>query len=746
MISIAEAVEHAHEHQIFHRDLKPANIMLRKNMDPVVMDFGLAKMNYGQESNEMSLSMSGQIIGTIEYMAPEQAKSSKTVDQRADIYSLGAILYQMLTGEKHFKSSGNILTDAIGLERHTPRRPKEWNPMISADLETITMKALRPDPNDRYQTIQSFLQDLQAVSNGSRIEARDLFLTELLWRWAKNNKTISSLSVLFIFLLTLSLIIFVVNLNAEKTKAQKALSYLKQEQLARENLSHEAAPRFLLEARAHLQANDFEKANISLNIASNLNRDLAEAKWLQACFHIIHKRFQEATSILKNIHKHKNSEKLHSLSRQLSIDSANDQLWAQVQDILIKENEFRLAERINSDREKLFEIWKLRIEQEYQAELKESRGLLSLSLSQIQSLNAIKGIPIEDLTIANSPALSDISSLSGLPLIKLTLKDTNVSDLSAISTAPLKELILLRCKVEKLTASISWNLSHLIINDCPIQSLDSFKDQPLFFLELGNISMENLEFISKMQLNHLIVNNLPIHDLSPITNLPLEHLRLEEIPANDISSLSSLTLKSLMLKQMKISSLEPLKNMKLESLNLEHSQFDHLSVIKHMKLQDIDLDHTNVKDIAFLKDMPIVTIDLENTNIDNIDVLRGMELKSLDLDRLPIKNIDLVKGMPLEALDIERTLVDNLEPLRGLPLKHLDMGDCDATDLEPLNNMPLEELYLHRHYLNDGNRKFKNLQVIKSLKNLKLLSINMKSLSQEDQEMLRSIPGLKIIF
>jgi Leucine-rich repeat (LRR) protein len=123
-----------------------------------------------------------------------------------------------------------------------------------------------------------------------------------------------------------------------------------------------------------------------------------------------------------------------------------------------------------------------------------------------------------------------------------------------------------------------------------------------------------------------------------------------------------------------------------------------------------------------------------------------MELKSLDLDRLPIKNIDLVKGMPLEALDIERTLVDNLEPLRGLPLKHLDMGDCDATDLEPLNNMPLEELYLHRHYLNDGNRKFKNLQVIKSLKNLKLLSINMKSLSQEDQEMLRSIPGLKIIF
>src|SRR6516225_8373913 len=109
--AVCDAIQFAHEHGVFHRDLKPANIMIRPDGEPVVMDFGLAKVEAQGKVGEASISIEGQIVGTIEYMAPEQAHASKYVTERADVYSLGAILYQLLTGKKHFHSSGNLLHD-----------------------------------------------------------------------------------------------------------------------------------------------------------------------------------------------------------------------------------------------------------------------------------------------------------------------------------------------------------------------------------------------------------------------------------------------------------------------------------------------------------------------------------------------------------------------------------------------------------------------------------------------------------
>ncbi len=116
MSDICEAVQFAHEHGVLHRDLKPENIMLRPDGTPVVTDFGLAKLE--DDPQEFSISIEGQIVGTIEYMAPEQAQSSKHVTERADVYSLGAILYQLLTGRKHYTSSGSLLQDAQTLQEY----------------------------------------------------------------------------------------------------------------------------------------------------------------------------------------------------------------------------------------------------------------------------------------------------------------------------------------------------------------------------------------------------------------------------------------------------------------------------------------------------------------------------------------------------------------------------------------------------------------------------------------------------
>jgi serine/threonine protein kinase len=119
MIKVSDAVQFAHEHGVLHRDLKPGNIMLRPDGEPAVMDFGLAKITEAG-GEEMSLSVTDQIFGTIEYMAPEQAHSSKHVDERADVYALGAILYRLLTGARHFTPTDNLLADAQRLQTFEP--------------------------------------------------------------------------------------------------------------------------------------------------------------------------------------------------------------------------------------------------------------------------------------------------------------------------------------------------------------------------------------------------------------------------------------------------------------------------------------------------------------------------------------------------------------------------------------------------------------------------------------------------
>ncbi len=161
-VKVCDALHASHEAGVFHRDLKPGNIMIRRGGEPVVTDFGLAKL--AEPDGRAALSISGQLLGTVGYMAPEQARSSKNVDERADIYSLGAVLYQMLTGQKHFAASDNLLEDIQRLQHWTPVRLRELNKQIDGDLEIIALKALRAEPSERYRSIAAFREDLLRIS------------------------------------------------------------------------------------------------------------------------------------------------------------------------------------------------------------------------------------------------------------------------------------------------------------------------------------------------------------------------------------------------------------------------------------------------------------------------------------------------------------------------------------------------------------------------------------------------------
>jgi serine/threonine protein kinase/ABC-type phosphate/phosphonate transport system substrate-binding protein len=204
----ARAVHHAHERGVLHRDLKPANILIEASGEPQLTDFGLAKI-IRPETNAGSagttLTAAGDIAGTPSYMAPEQVSSSPTTCC-SDVYGLGAILYEMLTGHPPFQGATPLET-LRHVQETLPRHPRGWNPSIDRDLETICLKCLEKDPGYRYTSAQALAEDLDDWLAHKPIKARKAGIVRRTTHWIKRNPVGATFIVTLFFGLLASLAI-----------------------------------------------------------------------------------------------------------------------------------------------------------------------------------------------------------------------------------------------------------------------------------------------------------------------------------------------------------------------------------------------------------------------------------------------------------------------------------------------------------------------------------------------------------
>ncbi len=315
MRDIASAIDHAHRRGVIHRDLKPENILMKDGKFPMVTDFGLAKL----VDSDTALTQDDTAMGTMSYMAPEQFRDAASVTVSADIYSLGAMLYELLTGEVPIAYKGDITSFSDKVENFDPLPPQRRDRSVSKDIQNVCLKCLAKKPEQRYASAADLTNDLTAFLEGRPVSARRIGPLGQFWRICKRYPRTASLAGLLVLALLVGFLVSVKFMLDAQQQALLALGavnhfYLEfdQNDAFRQPAFNDLRVRLMQEGRARLE---------ELTYAPVSSRDKSNQRAI-ATLHFINARsLQESEQSNEAFAEFRIAE---SIQRGLTVDDPND--------------------------------------------------------------------------------------------------------------------------------------------------------------------------------------------------------------------------------------------------------------------------------------------------------------------------------------------------------------------------------------------------------------------------------------
>ena len=767
-INACNAIAFAHDRGVVHRDLKPANIMVGDFGEVLVMDWGLAKLTRGHSGTRwiaqpvplgvpvspkatderlatLVRSFSGRtgpseggrtIEGTPAYMSPEQAQGYLSeIDERSDIYSLGAILYEILTGRPPVGGQElRAILDAVIAHKIIPPEERAPHRFIPPELAAIAMKALMRDKEDRYGNVLELTHDIELFLEGRTVSAKEDSTWEALVKLIRRNQEVAlaiAVSSLIVVIVTVMLITALVKerhrFQDAARKAEHGLADLKREQAGRQEVLKRAAPALVAKARRGAEAGKFTEAREDVAYAITYDPTLAEAHLLSAQLAIRDKEYSFARRTLADYLRLRPEDAdgilLADLTTRASEEAGSSAALTAIADVLVRQGAYTLAEGLYQNGREVVKVYQVRLEKAWPNSTRlgfsaNANGQLSiLGLSgrgDVADLSPLTGMPIIELKLDRTQVI-DLAPLKGMPLVRLDLTDTPVRSLDPLAGAPLTHLMLANTRVDDLAPLRGAPLDELDLGKTQVMDLAPLEGCPLTVLRLGATRIADLTPLAGMRLISLAAPGTRITDLAPLANLPLTDLDIGGCNVSDLTPIGNLHLTSLRAGATRISELKPLLGMPLRFLALGRTGITDLSPLLGMPLGEIHLAGTKVSDLSPLAGSSISELDLSETAVTTLAPLARLALTRINLARTPILDlgslapfklselsladtrviqVGALAGMPLTSLDLSRTGVIHLDPLRQLPLNRLVLDGTRIDDIKALALMPLKELSL----------------------------------------------------
>jgi serine/threonine protein kinase len=626
-LQAARGLQFAHQQGILHRDIKPSNIMLTKDGTAKILDLGLSK--HIDDSAMSFKTVTGAVLGTPHYISPEQAQGEKHIDGRTDIYSLGATLYHLLTGQTPFDGATalEILSKHVNTQLPNPQDLRE-------DLPDATVQVLErmmaKEPADRYPDCGALITDLEELVAGRTpktqiLEAARTTIAPSLRRSqirkrpptirrvarSRNNKTpLIAAGVVAAAVV----VILAVMLSGNSDPAPVPLAPVKPLPLPKEA----ATPKLPAEPVP------WERSVANLPPEARVKAVVARLKDLNPGYDGM-ERHETGHGGLSRL------ELSHPSLKDLSPLRALPELGT-----------LDLSGTAVSDLSPLRDTKVV------------SLALAGTAVVDLRPLRAAK--ELKYLSLRSTP-VRDLSPLEGLELWQLNLRRTGITDLSALKRVRLKELI---CDFDEARdTEIVKSIPTLEkINELPLAEFWG-RDKPAPPPPPPGPEDKFRAVLAKMKLANPGFDGREDHELQDGAVVSLE---ISGIGVVDLTPLAEFT---------------GLRRLDVSGYWDTGEKREYRSVLK---------------DLGGLRGMSLEVLRIHHTAVSDLDPLKGLKLEELDASSCSVRSIAALHGMPLKKLKISFNPLRDLSPLEGLPLAELTLDHIDATDFAPLRNLPLRDL------------------------------------------------------